>query len=101
MSSKNIHVRIKHHKESQIFPATGAIFPKTPQGDIFCSFFVDHHSIPTESELRMNFDDNTAHDYAKIEDEITREIMVSVIMSPQAAKVIGEGLISLSNSECR
>ena len=98
MPSKNIPIQLKHSDGSKIFPATGAIFPKTPQGEIFCSFFVDHHSIPKSSELRMNFHDNTICDHVTPQEEITREILVSVIMSPQTAKVIGEQLIRLSEA---
>ncbi|MCD6294752.1 MAG: hypothetical protein J7M20_07470 [Deltaproteobacteria bacterium] len=92
LSKKTLDIKFKKTPDYKIVPATGAWGGATPQGEVLCSFFVEHNDIPESIKYKIG------DGVAKSSEEqspvnLVREFQMGVIMRPDIAKSIGQWLI--------
>lgn len=97
MSEEPKEVRVKYNyvipDDLKRHYVNGVYGGRTPQGDIFCTFFFEHGILPKEEDLvfRNGEKERTPPDVSNI--ELQRDFEVGIIMSPLQAKTIGEWII--------
>jgi hypothetical protein len=97
-----VRVDFKKSPTYSIIPATGIWVTKTADGNILCNFVVESEDTPDHlvlgvnssgqaiSEEERNFARGQEHGYIK-------EFSVGIVMSPNTAIEIGNGLINTTN----
>ncbi|MBW1865789.1 MAG: hypothetical protein JRI64_09200 [Deltaproteobacteria bacterium] len=90
-------VKIKFEKapDHKTYPVSGVWGGATPQGDILCSFFVEHLAIQDTMELEFGMESGKTIDKNPKDEKVyVREILTSLLVRPDIALSIGTWLIS-------
>ena len=93
-TKKNLQVSYSESKYYQIMPANGAVGGPTPRGEIMCSFYFESVVLPNSAELLVEGSGPVKEIPAKSSEyNFVRELQAGIVLSPEAAKSVGEFLI--------
>jgi len=91
LSKKTLNVKFTKAPDYKIVPATGAWGGPTPQGELICSFYVEHSNIPESIEMEIK--DGSSKEIKRLTThDLVRELQIGIVMRPDIAKSIGEWL---------
>lgn len=91
----DINVFYRRSEDYKIIPITGAWGGITPQGSISCEVFFEKSSQPEHTVLRVSDSGEKPVEVPneKQRPEVTREVLVAMIMQPEVARNLGNWLI--------
>lgn len=88
-----LNVFYKRDDNYRLIPVTGIYGGITPQGLISADLFVDKPSTPEHITVSIDERGN-ATESAISRQDVTRELLVGLLVNPQIARVMGSWLIS-------
>ena len=94
--SKETKFKVSYTKSPDYrkLPVNGAVGGVTPHGDILCHFYLESNIVPDEAEITLNGIKKIDEKQKRhSEFRFVRDLQVGIMLSPYAAKSIGEFLI--------
>lgn len=94
IAKKEIQIKFTKAADYRKFAATGVWGGPTPQGEIFCEFYVECQDLPELIKMEIDPFQGTQDELEKKTSGLfIREIQVGILMRPDIAKSVGEWLI--------
>ena len=101
MSQEGNEIKIKYtYKKAEDYKqyfVNGVYGGRTPQGEVLCNFYFEHSILPDEEEVVFRNGQPVQENLDLSNIKFQRDFKVSVLMSPQQAKNIGDWLSKLGD----
>ena len=94
-----INITYTRNKNFVTTPASGVWGGITPHGLITAEFFLEKKDLPNKTTVEINDEGKVIRENAQESNNMVRELMSNVILTPEVAKAVGEWLIATAN-EC-
>lgn len=93
-----VHYHYKKSVHFRVIPVEGAYGGLNGQGSISVSLYNQRRAIPSETKQTVNPDGTLGAEEAVAQKEhFVRELEANLLMSPEAARIIGQWLIGKAN----
>lgn len=92
---KKVLIKYTRASDFKYIPVTGVVGGATPNGEILGSFFIEHSQHPEQIELTLDEKGRSVkEDEFRSEHQVTREIMIGIMLNPKSARSIGNWLVN-------